>query len=195
MNAIPIEDFACSNLRWLADRLLETTKVEYVDEGVLLILNPPGIEHRRIVRDIVASADRAYYAGLISLNWATYGTYQWDVPDGAGRFFIPDLVFIHPDATTVEEERAAIALIVEVTSPTSPDTVLNDRTTKPVEYAKAGVPFYLLVDQELAKWTLFGLAEGWQRYQVVDDGSYGDEIGLPAPLGLGIETAGWPTWR
>jgi Uma2 family endonuclease len=193
--AVPIEDFGYSNLRVLADRLLETTRVEYVDEGVLLVMNPPGIEHRRIVRGIVDSVKRAYYTGVVSVNWSVDENYQWDLSDGSGRFFIPDLAFIHPDATTVDEERAAIALVVEVTSPTSPDTVLNDRTTKPVEYAKAGVPLYLLVDQELAKWTLFGLAEGWQRYQVAADGSYGDEIRLPAPLGFAIETADWPRWR
>lgn len=193
--AVPIEDFGYRNLRVLADRLLETTRVEYVDEGVLLIMNPPGIEHRRIVRGIVDNAKRAYYTGAITINWAADENYQWNLPDGSGRFYIPDLVFMHPDATTVEEERGAIALIVEVTSPTSPDTVLNDRTTKPVEYAKAGVPLYLLVDQELAKWTLHGLAEGWQRYQVVADGVYGDEISLPAPLEFPIETVGWPRWR
>lgn len=195
--AVPIEDFdfGYRNLRVLADRLLETQKVEYVDEGVLLLMNPSGIEHRRIVGDIVDSAKRAYYMGGISVNWRLSESYQWNVPDGSGRFFIPDLVFVHPDAATVEEERSAIAFVVEVTSPISPDTVLNDRTTKPIEYAKAGVPLYLLVDQELAKWTLFGLAEGWQRYQVVADGSYGDEISLPAPLGFGIETVGWPHWR
>jgi Uma2 family endonuclease len=194
--AVPVEDFGYRNLRMVADRLLETTRVEYVDEGVLLIMNPPGIEHRRIVGDIVDSAKRAFYTGVVPVNWRVMSeNYQWDVSDGSGRFFIPDLVLIHPDATSVEEERGAIALIVEVTSPTSPDTVLNDRTTKPVEYAKAGVPLYLLVDQELAKWTLFGLAEGWQRYQVVAAGAYGDEIGLPAPLGFPIETAAWPRWR
>lgn len=80
----------------------------------------------------------------------------------------------HPGATTAEEERTAIALAVEVTSPTSPDTVLNDRATKPVQYAKAGVPLYLLVDQELGRWTLFGLAEGWQRYQMAADDAYGE---------------------
>ena len=63
--------------------------------------------------------------------------------------YVPDVVFIHPGATTAEEERTGIAVVVQVTSPTSPDTVLNDRTTKPVQYAKAGVPLYLLVDQEL----------------------------------------------
>ena len=50
-----------------------------------------------------------------------------DLSDSSGRFYIPDVTFIHPDATTAEEERAAIALVVEVTSSTSPDTVLNDR--------------------------------------------------------------------
>lgn len=45
--AVPIEDFAYDNLRVLADRLLETTRVEYVDEGVLLVMNPPGTEHHR----------------------------------------------------------------------------------------------------------------------------------------------------
>jgi Uma2 family endonuclease len=47
------------NLSAVADRLLETTRVEYVDEGVLLIMNPLGIEHRRIVRAIVDDAKRA----------------------------------------------------------------------------------------------------------------------------------------
>ena len=47
--AISLDDASYQNLRAIADRLLETTRVEYVDEGVLLIMNPPGIEHRRIV--------------------------------------------------------------------------------------------------------------------------------------------------
>ena len=44
--ALELEDFSNGDLRDLADRLLETTRVEYVDEGALLIMNPPGIEHR-----------------------------------------------------------------------------------------------------------------------------------------------------
>lgn len=192
--ALPFDDAGHQDLRAIADRLLETSRVEYVDEGVLLVMNPPGIQHRRIVRAIVDDAKRAFYTGLASVNWSTDENYQWDLPDGSGRFYVPDLVFIHPDAATAEEERDAIACVVEVTSPKSPDTVLNDRSTKPVQYAKAGVPFYLLVDQELGRWTLFGLADGWQRYQVAADGAYGEEIKLPAPLGFTLATAGWPRW-
>ena len=193
-SALPLDDAGHQDLRAIADRLLETSRVEYVDEGVLLVMNPPGIQHRRIVRAIVDEAKRAFYTGLISVNWSTDENYQWDLPDRSGRFYVPDLVFIHPDAVTVAEERSAIVCAVEVTSPNSPDTVLNDRSTKPVQYAKAGVPFYLLVDQEIGRWTLFGLAEGWQRYQVAADGAYGEEINLPAPLGFTLATADWPRW-
>lgn len=101
---------------------------------------------------------------------------------------------IHPDAVTAEQERASIALTVEVTSPSSRDAVFNDRTVKPVQYAKGGVPVYLLVDQELGKWILHGLAEGWQRYQIMAEGAYGQDIPLPEPLGFTIPTANWPRW-
>ncbi len=192
--AIQLDDFD-QDLRDLGDRLLETKRVEYVDEGVLLIMNPAGIEHRRIVRSIVKTAQQAFDAESIEVNWETYENFQWDLPDDKSRrFYVPDLVFIHPDAVTAEEERAAIVLIIEVTSPSSPDTVLNDRTTKPVQYAKAGIPLYLLVDQELGRWTLHGLHEGWQRYQVLADGGYGEDIPLPAPLAFTILTADWPRW-
>ena len=190
--ATPFEDLGQTDLRGLADRLLETTRVEYVDEGVLLVMNPPGFEHRRVVRAIVASLTRAYPA-LTPTDWSVYsGDFQWDLPDRSDRFYVPDVVVVHPDARTREEERAAIALVVEVTSPASPDTVLNDRVTKPRQYAKAGIPLYLLVDQEAREWTLYALAEGWQRYQVAAGGKYGEPVPLPAPLRFDIVTADWP---
>jgi Uma2 family endonuclease len=187
-------DFNNQDLRDVADQLLETTKVEYVDEGALLIMNPPGIEHRRIVRSIIDSVKRVYYTGQITVHWEVDENFQWEFADGSRRFFIPDIVLIHPDAATAEEERAAIALAVEVTSPPSRDAVINDRTIKPIEYAKGGVPLYLLVDQEVGRWTLHGRAEGWQRYQIAAEGAYGEEIVLPDPLGFAIPTADWPRW-
>ena len=105
--AVSLDDVGFQDLRAVADRLLETTRVEYVDEGVLLVMNPPGIQHRRIVRSIVDDAKRAFYTGACPLNWATDENYQWDLPDGSGRFYVPDLAFIHPGATTAEEEKAA----------------------------------------------------------------------------------------
>jgi Uma2 family endonuclease len=192
--SLQLGDFNTADLRALADRLLETTKVEYVDAGALLIINPSGIDHRRIVRSIVQNVIVASHTGQAALNWAVDQNFQWEFADDSRLFFIPDIVLIHPAAVTAEEERAAIALAVEVTSPTARDTVFNDRTVKPAEYAKAKVPLYLLVDQELGRWTLHGLAKGWQRYQIVAEGVYGEDIQLPEPLEFAIPTADWPRW-
>jgi Uma2 family endonuclease len=181
------------DLRVLADRLLETRRVEYVDEGVLLIMNPPAFEHREVVRLIARSFERAILRSATPVEWAVYaGDYQWDLPDDSRRYYVPDVTVIYPGSRTAGEQREAIAMVVEVTSPSSADTVYNDRTVKPKQYAKGGISFYLLVDQELASWTLFGLAEGWQRYQVAAEGKYGEAIPLPDPFGFVIQTADWP---
>jgi Uma2 family endonuclease len=181
------------DLRALADRLLETRRVEYVDEGVLLIMNPPAFEHREIVRLIARSFERAFLTSATAVEWVVYaGDYQWDLPDDTRRYYVPDITVIHPDAHTVAGQREAIAMVAEVTSPSSADTVYNDRTVKPKQYARGRIPFYLLVDQERTSWTLFGLADGWQRYQVAAEGKYGEAIPLPEPFGFAIETAGWP---
>jgi hypothetical protein len=64
---------------------------------------------------------------------------------------------------------------------------------KPAQYAKADVPLYLLVDQERGAWSLHGLATGKSGYSLLAAGKYGEDIGLPAPLGFNIPTADWPT--
>jgi hypothetical protein len=50
-------------------------------------------------------------------------------------------------------------------------------------------------DQERGRWTLFGLAEGWERYQVAADGAYGEEISLPELLNFSLTSATWPRWK
>ena len=64
--------------------------------------------------------------------------FQWDLPIGpvgSTRRHRRE----PSGAATLAQERAAIALIVEVTSQTSADTVYNDRVVKPRQYAKAGI--------------------------------------------------------
>jgi Uma2 family endonuclease len=60
---------AQGDLRELADRLLESKRVEYVDEGVLLIMNPLAAEHRGIVRLIVRDITLASARGVTSQDW------------------------------------------------------------------------------------------------------------------------------
>lgn len=187
-----LDDFTGTDLRQVADRLLETTRVEYVDDGVLLVMNPPAPQHRAIVRLLHRSIDRAYMRGDTSVEWTIDSeNFQWDLPDQSRRFYVPDLVVSHPGAATPDEEREAIVLVAEVTSPASADTVYNDRVVKPVQYAKAGIPLYLLVDQERAAWTLFCLGDK-PGYQVLAAGKYGESVHLPAPLGFSIPTTQWP---
>lgn len=196
--ALPLENTydGSIDLRSYADQLLETTRVEYVDEGVLLVMTPPGYEHGMIVRSIVRTITLAFHMAMTATDWVTRaGDFQWNLPDGSGRFYIPDVVATDPEAKDNAEQQEHIELVVEVTSPKSPDTVLNDRETKPKEYAKAGVPLYLLVDQELGTWTLYALAEGWRRYQIAADGRYGEDVPLPAPMGFSIPTGDWPHYK
>lgn len=181
-----------TDLRELADRLLETTRVEYVDEGVLLVMNPPAIEHRTIVRSVVEELILAKASHKTPVKWIIDSeNFQWDLPDGSGRFYVPDVVVSHPGARTTEEQRAAIAMVIEVTSPASADTVYNDRVVKPAQYATGGVPLYLLIDQERNSWNLHGLGDQ-PGYQVLAAGKYGDSVPLPAPFGFSVPTTEWP---
>ena len=191
--AVVLDDMTRTDLRQLADRLLETTRVEYVDDGVLLVMNPPALEHRTIVRLIVEAILVAVATRATSVRWAVDSeNFQWELPDQSDRFYVPDVVVSYPGAATPVQERAAIVLITEVTSPASADTVYNDRVVKPAQYAKAGVPLYLLVDQERTAWTLFGLGDK-PGYQVLAAGKFGESVPLPTPLGFSIPTAEWPS--
>jgi Uma2 family endonuclease len=190
--ALVRDDATPTDLRQFADRLLEQTRVEYVDEGVLLVMNPPAPEHRMIVRLITREIDRAYVRGQTPIEWTIDSeNYQWDLPDGSRRFYVPDVVVSHSGAQAPQEARDSIALVAEVTSPASADTVYNDRVVKPAQYAKAGVPLYLLVDQERGSWALHGLGDK-PGYQVLAAGKYGENIPLPPPFGFSIPTSDWP---
>jgi Uma2 family endonuclease len=156
-------------------------------------MNPPAPAHRAIVGLLVKAILMAAATGATSVEWEVDSeNLQWDLPDKSGRFYVPDIVVKHPGAATPQEEREAIVLVAEVTSPASADTVYNDRVVKPVQYAKAGIPLYLLVDQERTAWTLFGLGDR-PGYQVLAAGKFGESVPLPAPLGFSIPTTEWPS--
>ncbi|MBS2963654.1 Uma2 family endonuclease [Actinocrinis puniceicyclus] len=119
---------------------------------------------------------------------------QWEYRDGSRRFFIPDVAVAYPGARSRQELQDYVVLIVEVTSPDSPDTVANDFGVKPKRYAKNGVPFYLLVDQERGEWMLHSLIKDRPRYEVHSTGAYGKPIVLPEPFGFSIDTTQWPPY-
>src|ERR1700735_1506149 len=193
--ALVLDDVTPLDLRKLADRLLEATRVEYVDDGALLIMNPPACEHRAIVRLIARAIDRAYVRGDTPEEWTIDSeNFQWDLPDQSGRFYVPAIAVSRARAATLAEARAAIAHMVAVTPPAAADIVYTDRVVKPRQYAKAGIALYLLVDQERTAWTLHGLGDK-PGYDVLAAGKFGESVPLPAPFGFSISSTEWPASR
>lgn len=77
---------------------------------------------------------------------------------------------------------------------TSKSNASNDRIKKAAGYAQAGVPLYLLIDN----WapggptiTLFGEPTG-DVYRVLRAGKFGDQIELPEPFDLSLDTGEFP---
>jgi Uma2 family endonuclease len=183
-------------LRALADELLEEHRVEYIDDGALTVMPPAGFTHSRILRILMRFFDRAFDTGLTGTEWDLRGeNFQFNLVDGPQKFFIPDLAVAYPGSASNREFRENLAMVVEVTSPDTPKTVRNDKGVKPEQYAKAGIPCYLLVDQEQGTWTLHVLDENVPGYQNHSTGRYGTPVKLPEPFGFAIPTDEWPAYR
>ncbi|MEU7255415.1 Uma2 family endonuclease [Streptomyces rimosus] len=165
----------------------EGSKVEII-EGIVTVSPAPANRHNKIAWKL----QRAL-TGALPEDWGMYQTVGVSVPSRMG-LYIPDLV-VAPEAALDEPGNfipgAAAELIVEITSPTN---ACQDRISKAAGYARAGVPLYLLVDvwaPESPTVTLFGEPKR-DVYQVLQAVKFGEEIRLPEPFDVVIETAGFP---
>ncbi|MEV4439464.1 Uma2 family endonuclease [Streptomyces sp. NPDC049577] len=172
----------------------EGCKVEII-EGIITVSPAPANRHNSIAWKL-----QRQLAKVIPDDWGMYQTLAVAVPSRSG-LFIPDLVVV-PEAVVddVPDERdgsenfiqaAEAELIVEITSKSN---ARQDRISKPAAYAHAGVPLYLLAD----RWapggptvTLYGEPKD-DVYRVLQAGKFGDELRLPAPFGLLIDTGVFP---
>ena len=97
----------------------------------------------------------------------------------------PDIVFLATERSHLVSERAiegAPTLVVEILTPAS---TLIDRVTKPILYARHGVPFVWLVDPEGESLEAFALAGG--RYRLAVRASGAVPASLPPFDGLVLE--------
>ncbi|MFB7865340.1 MULTISPECIES: Uma2 family endonuclease [unclassified Streptomyces] len=165
----------------------EGCKVEII-EGIITVAPSPANQHNSIAERI----QRRLYT-VVPEDWGIYQTQAVAVPARSGMF-IPDLL-VAPEAALREPGHYIPAttaeLVVEITSQSNAN---HDRIAKAAGYAMAGVPLYLLVD----RWapggptvTLYGQPKGGV-YRVLSAVPFGEEIHLPAPFGLTLDTADFP---
>jgi Uma2 family endonuclease len=89
----------------------------------------------------------------------------------------PDLLYLDPGRLNLVSDRGIEGpptLVVEITSP--PTTII-DRSTKPLLYAKYGVPYYWIVDPEARTIEVHVLSEG--RYQLAARVFGAEPVSLP----------------
>ncbi|MEU0209247.1 Uma2 family endonuclease [Streptomyces canus] len=193
MSALAAEPGSPGNTDW--DELVrvweetdapEGSKVEII-EGIVTVSPPPSEEHN----DTAELVQRRLYTAIPD-NWGVYQTLGLTCPE-TGGLFMPDLCVVPRAAlrrgTRVHAGEAE--LVVEVTSKSNAN---HDRIKKAHGYAVAGVPLYLLLDA----WqsgrptaTLYGEPQNG-TYRVLDSVEHGEELTLPAPFKLVIDTGTFP---
>ncbi|WP_256640688.1 Uma2 family endonuclease [Streptomyces murinus] len=103
---------------------------------------------------------------------------------------LPDAV-LAPRGTFVGKENwadtADVVMTVEVTSYDA-DTHRRDREEKPLGYADAGIPYYLLIDRDDCSVTLYGDPVQGIGYRSAEKKPFGAKFSLPEPLGIEIDT-------
>ncbi|MFJ9415846.1 Uma2 family endonuclease [Streptomyces sp. NPDC101227] len=174
---------------WEQADVHEGWKVEII-EGIVTVSPPPGHHHNFIAQKI----QRRLYS-VLPEEWGIYQTLGTAIPSRKGCY-VPDLAVVPDDvvlgaAPDTYVPASAATLIVEVTSQSNAS---NDRIPKAAGYARAGVPLYLLVD----RWapagpaiTLYGEPAD-DVYRVLWSGKFGDQVDLPEPFGLTLDTGMFP---
>jgi Uma2 family endonuclease len=168
----------------------EGCKVEIID-GIITVAPPPNGRHNRVA-DVV---HRELYTA-IPQDWGIYQTLGVVQPRRTGMY-IPDLVVVPHDVIDELDDDTPYAsltraeLVVEITSKSNAN---HDRIKKAAGYAQAGVPLYLLIDGHAPGGptiTLYGEPKD-DVYRTLRAVKFGEEIHLPDPFDLTIDTGSFP---
>ena len=199
---------------WVRDELADYlrlpndgTRVEVIG-GEIVVSPGPDFAHNDMVQDIQRGLFAAETAEP-SFRWRSIHTMDLDlsaIQDG----YIPDLALLDRDiARHARRARAKhvtpeqLQLVLEITSPSNAG---NDRRpsarrlsgTKWNGYARAGIPYYLLVDRDprAAQTKLYSnpdQASGIYMHELIWE--FGQAIRLPEPFGFEIPTDEWEPWK
>lgn len=157
-------------------------RVELI-EGDIHVVPPANGEHEEIISDI---------SGQVRDHLRTVARYTgvglWLPGDEPEARVVPDLV-LAPKGSFHDKleyhDPSPVMLVGEVTSKPTGEA---DRTKKRRGYARAGIPFYLLVDRHVKTMTLHSQPEDGQ-YREQHVVSLGKALTLPEPFGFDLDTA------
>lgn len=136
-----------------------------LEDGVLILMNPPRVEHFLIAKFLEQKLDSEIQR--LSLPWLTFR--ETGVRTGFSKSRLTDLCVVTKEQTQELLGQSAVfqttpLLIVEVVSP---ESILRDYRFKRSEYAAIAVPEYWIVDPLDAKVTLLRWEEGWYEETVL----------------------------
>lgn len=131
----------------------------------------------------------------------------WEPTPGADLVLSPTRDIIQPDFLIVRDPNAfsnvesvvPIEQVLLVSEICSPSSLRADREVKPLGFAKAGIPFYLLVDRFTQPMTISLMSEpgeqGYRKVETVHAGPDGGKLYVPEPFGITIDAATVPEPR
>jgi Uma2 family endonuclease len=183
----------------------DSSTVEVIG-GEIVVTAAPAFEHGGIVKDVFETFVKARFADP-AYSWECIGGTGLDLV-GIRDGYIPDLKVM--EAEVYQAARRAgvrfvvpdqIELVMEVTSPSNayidrrPAKDLK-QPTKWIGYAKAEIPYYLLIDRspKIGQAFLYSIPdEGTGAYLHEESWEFGETIILPEQFGIEIATDHWQT--
>ncbi|WP_344243275.1 Uma2 family endonuclease [Actinocorallia libanotica] len=173
--------------------------------GVVVVSPAPSVGHAKIVWYVAQAFARQVNT---EHEWECLSGPNLDLIEAEKKFgAIPDLVVgeapetelnLQPEVSCLVSDE--VELVVEVTSPSNAfrdRPPLDGRATKWNGYARAEVPYHLLVDRDpkVAQVVLYTIPDaGAGAYLDKQVWAFGEDVVLPEPFGLTIPTGRWSLW-
>ncbi|MCZ7413191.1 MULTISPECIES: Uma2 family endonuclease [unclassified Streptomyces] len=177
------------NLRSVAEEIERATGLRVEILGGKLVMSPtPRGKHAGVIRRLRKQIEPVLADGL-----GAYEVSSIAMPDDPDDYCTPDLVIL-PEEWDEDDDWLAdprdVELAVEVISKSERT---KDIAGKGEWYAAAGVRLLLSVDPRRGVWTLHSRPKAGE-YQGVLHGEFGDDVPLPEPLGIVLDTGCLPVY-